>query len=788
MKKVILSISLLFLCSIGIAQTDSTYRHPFSIDPDTLFEYNNQYISGEFIDLDRNGSIELVNYYARENQQYLIRYDLNFGVTVDTIQLPKLENAQVVFENYDSKGNDELIYHNSQTIYVLAIDWNEHKLEKIDSLQGNIEISNLTVADLDLNTQKELIFSGTHQSEPGLYSAQRQNGIWDIQKLGDLPDFFNIHRWVNDPYPKVFSFLNDSLKVLSNSLDTVALDTAIYLPGKIISSEFGNLDNSDTLDLIISVTGVTEGTYVMFDNSFEFLQIDSSTAEKIFIGDVNGDQLQETIIQSSTDINYFQNTNSVLSSEVMLGGSDLIPGDYDYDGDLDFVHVIDGNILRYQNESNNNEAPGFPTGLLAFPFGDQIRIQWDPSSDDHSNQISYDLNIWKEGEDSEPIITGAIDSAYSRTKVTEGNFGYLEYAELNQLSVGSYVYFVAPIDDAYFGSSKPGHGEPARFIICENQVYTQISRCEGTLEEFSVGDSLHWYSEQFGYLGETDTLHYEFQTGDRLVASSGNATECSDYYSWELFILEENKLNVVETICLGDSTFINYETNQLPFDSLNWISSNGYSDTTQLITIPVQSDFSILVNRYVAGCSVTDTFAIVSSKPFPQISPTSATITATESVTVTYDPTYSYTWNPNTGVQVIEAGIVELSPMQTTIYFVNVEDSAGCAVQEIVEITVGQTAYLPELFTPNGDGRNDRFRILGLTRARQFQFQIKDKRGNQVYETNSILDLSGIGWNGDHNGQPVPTGTYFWSVRGVDEQGETILINGMDAGIVNLLR
>jgi gliding motility-associated-like protein len=69
--------------------------------------------------------------------------------------------------------------------------------------------------------------------------------------------------------------------------------------------------------------------------------------------------------------------------------------------------------------------------------------------------------------------------------------------------------------------------------------------------------------------------------------------------------------------------------------------------------------------------------------------------------------------------------------------------------------------FIPNAFTPNGDGKNDIFRPLIFGNVTSFTFVIYNRWGGLVYETH---DPAG-GWNGKINGLSAQKGTYVWFCR-----------------------
>ncbi len=80
-------------------------------------------------------------------------------------------------------------------------------------------------------------------------------------------------------------------------------------------------------------------------------------------------------------------------------------------------------------------------------------------------------------------------------------------------------------------------------------------------------------------------------------------------------------------------------------------------------------------------------------------------------------------------------------------------------------------AYVPNAFSPNGDGRNDDlapFLKPGFP-VSDYSFQVFDRWGSLVYESS---DWQAPGWNGSYRGRPAAKGTYLWVLRFTYYQNE----------------
>lgn len=81
-----------------------------------------------------------------------------------------------------------------------------------------------------------------------------------------------------------------------------------------------------------------------------------------------------------------------------------------------------------------------------------------------------------------------------------------------------------------------------------------------------------------------------------------------------------------------------------------------------------------------------------------------------------------------------------------------------------------QKIYLPDVFTPNGDGNNDEFFIEteGLT---DYSLVVMDQRNNVVFQTSD----PSFRWKGfDLGGNPVPEGQYIYVLTAQDRSGASI--------------
>jgi gliding motility-associated-like protein len=105
-------------------------------------------------------------------------------------------------------------------------------------------------------------------------------------------------------------------------------------------------------------------------------------------------------------------------------------------------------------------------------------------------------------------------------------------------------------------------------------------------------------------------------------------------------------------------------------------------------------------------------------------------------------------------------------------YTIDVKDFHCCKNQDTVYIKVFEY-FIPNAFTPNGDGLNDVFRAVGLYRNINYNLQVYNRWGERVFETNDLDE----GWNGISGGEYCPPDTYVWIIH-VDFLGQDIVTSG----------
>ncbi len=122
-------------------------------------------------------------------------------------------------------------------------------------------------------------------------------------------------------------------------------------------------------------------------------------------------------------------------------------------------------------------------------------------------------------------------------------------------------------------------------------------------------------------------------------------------------------------------------------------------------------------------------------------------------------------------------------------YEVIVRDGAGCEIRDSVEVAAERCrVFIPNAFSPNDDGINDRFHIFTPDAALAFDvfFQVFDRWGGLVYQYSGHQspDTGVHGWDGTIRGRPAGAGTYLYFIEIEFDNGE----REQRSGTLTLLR
>ena len=130
--------------------------------------------------------------------------------------------------------------------------------------------------------------------------------------------------------------------------------------------------------------------------------------------------------------------------------------------------------------------------------------------------------------------------------------------------------------------------------------------------------------------------------------------------------------------------------------------------------------------------------------------------------------TYTYVWTALNGTDPISSPFTDTCSVIVSAahdYLIKVTDFCGSEVRDTVKLSVRDcNIEIPNIFTPNGDGVNNKFKIIGLNEYPNNKVIIFDRWGKKVKEVTNYNDENA--WDG----LDADTGTYFYVVL-FDQEG-----------------
>lgn len=122
------------------------------------------------------------------------------------------------------------------------------------------------------------------------------------------------------------------------------------------------------------------------------------------------------------------------------------------------------------------------------------------------------------------------------------------------------------------------------------------------------------------------------------------------------------------------------------------------------------------------------------------------------------------------------------SPYKTTTYTVKVFTKYECVDSANVTIKVlcdKSQLFVPNTFTPNGDGINDIFMVRGTGITKLQSFRVYNRWGQVMYERSNVdVNDKTNGWDGNFNGAQLPPDVYVWTVEAYCENGDLLKLKG----------
>ena len=291
----------------------------------------------------------------------------------------------------------------------------------------------------------------------------------------------------------------------------------------------------------------------------------------------------------------------------------------------------------------------------------------------------------------------------------------------------------------------------------------------------------------------TDPSHTYATPGTYLVSLNVTTlNQCSSSFvdTIRVYRTPNPIIGIRDTICLNVKEQFNGQLAQSD-TSITWQWNFGNNTTSSLrnpgIIYTATGDYTIqLMATNKLGCTNTVTKKINVAPPPTAVAvtdPLIIAVTTGANLNMNYTGNIiNYSWTPFLSLDCFNCPAPFANPINTTKYTVQVTDRYGCINKGSVTVQVvcnNKNFFIPNLFTPNGDGNNDVFYPRGVGLFRIKSLRIFDRWGEVVFERREFqANDPGVGWDGKYKGKNPVAGVYIYQIEIYCDNNELVRLGG----------
>jgi len=244
-------------------------------------------------------------------------------------------------------------------------------------------------------------------------------------------------------------------------------------------------------------------------------------------------------------------------------------------------------------------------------------------------------------------------------------------------------------------------------------------------------------------------------------------------------------LSFQSPVCSGNQLLV--QTSSSGNYSYAWTGPGNFTANTQNLTrdeanISYSGVYALQITDTLTGCrsnTISDRVTVVETPQPPLIEATTKICVGDSLLLGTSSSAYTYLWQGPAGftTSMQHHKFLISDANELGIYTLLISSIYGCTASNSVQINLDcdvLEVFIPNVFTPNGDGKNELIEIRenGL---QEFQLEIYDRWGRKVYTGTSASQ----GWDGKvPGGAEAIAGTYYYLLTATNLQGNTFTQNG----------
>lgn len=347
------------------------------------------------------------------------------------------------------------------------------------------------------------------------------------------------------------------------------------------------------------------------------------------------------------------------------------------------------------------------------------------------------------------------------------------------LNVGTTTYYVTETANGCEGPATAipftVYPTPTPPVVNGDTAY-----CEGELPTAltatpSIGGQIDWYNTLGINLGSGTSYTPGLTVGTTEIWVFETLNGCtSDSSIVTITVDPAPTVNVPDSveICLGDSIQVTAANNGY---AISW--SDGQTGETVYLQEDTTTLITVVATNPACGFAEDSILLIVNDPPdITAGSDTLIGIGGEVTLWAESDNNVTYSWSPEVE-ECVTANCSDVYdvPDQATVYVVTATDNNGCTYSDtvLVDINGFMDVFVPNIFSPNGDGYNDLLEIKG-PRLFNYSIEIYDRWGKRVFTSDEMKDF----WDGTINGTELAPQTFVYMLSGETVLGERVVKEG----------
>ena len=320
-----------------------------------------------------------------------------------------------------------------------------------------------------------------------------------------------------------------------------------------------------------------------------------------------------------------------------------------------------------------------------------------------------------------------------------------------------------------------------------------ICTSEGQLSvNLATGETVVWYDDPAftDIISTQPTITTTPGTGTTYFAMVTNQFGCGsevvEFFSTSRILDIEGDNNSLN-LCIDDETELSASvlSNEIPTEFV-WSPENQIDEflsNTSVVVSPTEPTTYTLTVSNEFGCTDETTFDVdvtnLGSQVEAEISTTDLITGQPVTLSVTENDNYTYSWSPAELLDDPTSANPTFTLEEEVTFEVTVTDENGCFVVLAVVVVPADTpcaepfVFVPNAFTPNGDGLNDQLRVDG-NQITEMYLAIYNRWGERIFEATNQSQT----WDGTFEGKPLNPDVFGYIFTATCSNGDTFSSQG----------